>query len=132
MPDENIELMLRTTLSINLVPRVQLSKITARIFSSQESSVTNHELSIIFHILAFGSLMDVNRSANHADTKLYGYFARVTLSLSCIFTEMTVDSIEALMLRTHYLAFTKDHFSIMKSWGLQGLLWKLMQSVSVK
>lgn len=118
-------------LSVNPVPRSRLSKMMVPLFSDRESSVSNHELSIIFHILALGSLMDVSKPADHKDSKLYGYLARVALSLSCIFTETTVASIEALILRTHYLTFTKDHFSTMKTWAIQGLSWKLIQSVSI-
>lgn len=100
------------------------------LLSGFEETVTNHELSIVFHILAFGSLMDVRKPADHPETLRYANLARLALSLNCMFADTTVTTIEALLIRNLYILFTKDHFAPMKTWGLQGLLWKLMQSVS--
>ncbi|KAI0065622.1 hypothetical protein BV25DRAFT_1906166 [Artomyces pyxidatus] len=99
-----------------------------------EESVVVHSsrLSLMFMVLAIGSLMDSRLPAYSADAEKYYQLARAALFQTSIFDEPTLGAVQALFLMTYYLFLAERHGSSAGSrWAIMGMAIKLSQSIGL-
>jgi hypothetical protein len=100
--------------------------------NDEPNIVLSHRLSIMFMVLAFGSLMDTRLPAYNIEAEKYHQLARAALFQNNIFDEPTIGAVQALYLMSFYLFFSDRHGSSGGlRWAIMGMAVKLAQSVSV-
>ncbi len=62
-----------------------------------DDPVMSHQLSLMFMVLAIGSLMDIARPAYNIEAEKYHHLARAALFQSPIFEEPTLAAVQALV-----------------------------------
>lgn len=82
-------------------------------------------------IIAIGSLFDINRPFNSADTEKYHTLARAALCEISVLEDTTVETITALYYEVWFLLMFSEHSKgTSQAWAIMGLTTKLAQSVS--
>jgi len=100
-------------------------------YSASTASLSSRRLALLFMILAVGSLVDLERSADHPDGEKYHQLARASLCETSIMEDVNVETITALFYEIWYLLVFSDKKKAAEyAWGLMGLTAKLAQSVS--
>jgi Fungal specific transcription factor domain len=109
------------------------------LFKSQSTLATNdepnvvvsHRLSVMFMVLAIGSLMDTRLASYNIEAEKYHQLARAALFQNHVFDEPTLGAVQALYLMSFYLFFSDRHGTSGGSrWAIMGMAAKLGQSVS--
>jgi hypothetical protein len=91
----------------------------------------SHRLSVMFMVLAIGSLMDVRLPSYNIEAEKYHQLARAALFQNNIFDEPTLGAVQALYLMSFYLFLSDKHgMSGGSRWAIMGMAVKLAQSVS--
>ena len=115
-----------------------------------EDPLLSHQLSLLYMVLAIGSLMDTSRPAYNVEAEKYHHLARAALFQSPIFEEPTLTAVQSLVsiegcdrranvlirpeqyLMAFYLFLSERHGSGVGSrWAFMGLAVKLGVSVSL-
>ncbi|KAH9993678.1 hypothetical protein BJV74DRAFT_770718 [Russula compacta] len=114
---------------------VSISEFNATIHSIllklRSNAVLSHRLSIMFMVLAIGSLMDTRLPSYNVDAEKYHQLARAALFQNNIFDEPTLGAVQALYLMSFYLFLSDRHGSSGGSrWAIMGIAVKLAQSVN--
>ncbi|KAI9511531.1 hypothetical protein F5148DRAFT_1274173 [Russula earlei] len=92
--------------------------------------VLSQRLSIMFMVLAIGSLMDTRLPAYNIEAEKYHQLARAALFQNNVFDEPTLGAVQALYLMSFYLFFSDKHGTSGGSrWAIMGMAVKLAQSV---
>ncbi|KAL1667836.1 fungal-specific transcription factor domain-containing protein [Schizophyllum commune] len=92
--------------------------------------VVSHGLSILFMILAIGSLMDTSHSPYNLEAEKYHQLARAALFQHAFIREPTVNAVQALFLMTFYLFLSDRHGTDAGArWAIMGIATKVAQSV---
>ena len=65
--------------------------------SPTSDPLVSHTLSLMFMVLAIGSLMDMNQSAYGIEAEKYHQLARVALLQTSLFEEPTMSAVQALV-----------------------------------
>jgi hypothetical protein len=100
--------------------------------SDEPNVVVSHRLSVMFMVLAIGSLMDTRLPAYNIEAEKYHQLARAALFQNNIFDEPTLGAVQALYLMSFYLFFSDRHGTSGGSrWAIMGMAVKLAQSVSL-
>ncbi|KAG6330355.1 hypothetical protein ID866_8734, partial [Astraeus odoratus] len=98
-----------------------------------EDPTTAHKLSLMFMILAIGSLMDTQIAAYNIDATKYYHLARAALFQSSLFENPTISAVQALFLMTFYLFLSDRHGSNSGTrWVIMGTAIKIAQSVCTR
>ncbi|KAF9245323.1 hypothetical protein BU15DRAFT_41174 [Melanogaster broomeanus] len=93
-----------------------------------DDPLLSHKLSLMFMILAIGSLMDVKQPAYNIEAEKYYQLARATVFQSSLFEDPTISA----FLMTFYLFLSDRHGSNSGTrWVTIGIAIKVAQSVSV-
>ncbi|KAH9479629.1 putative transcriptional regulatory protein C1F7.11c [Psilocybe cubensis] len=91
-----------------------------------------HKLSILFMILAIGSLMNQALPAYNLEAEKYHQLARAALFHHSFFDIPTINAVQALYLMTHYLFIDERHgTSSGARWATMGLAVKVAQSIGL-
>lgn len=91
-----------------------------------------HKLSVLFMVLAFGTLMDTTQPAYNLESEKYNQLARAALFQSAFFDCPTISAVQALVLMTFYLFFSDRHGSVSGArWALMGIAVKVAQSIGL-
>lgn len=91
----------------------------------------SYRLSVMFMVLAIGSLMDTRLPSYNIEAEKYHQLARAALFQNNVFDEPTLGAVQALYLMSFYLFFSDRHGTSGGSrWAIMGLAVKLAQSVS--
>ena len=91
----------------------------------------SQRLSVMFMVLAIGSLMDVRLPSYNIEAEKYHQLARAALFQNNIFDEPTLGAVQALYLMSFYLFLSDKHgMSGGSRWAIMGMAVKLAQSVS--
>ena len=91
----------------------------------------SQRLSVMFMVLAIGSLMDTRLPSYNIEAEKYHQLARAALFQNNIFDEPTLGAVQALYLMSFYLFFSDRHgVSGGSRWAIMGMAVKLSQSVS--
>jgi transcription factor-like protein len=92
----------------------------------------SHRLSVMFMVLAIGSLMDTRLPSYNVEAEKYHQLARAALFQNNIFDEPTLGAVQALYLMSFYLFLSDRHGASGGSrWAIMGMAVKLAQSVSL-
>ncbi|KAH7890671.1 fungal-specific transcription factor domain-containing protein [Phlebopus sp. FC_14] len=92
----------------------------------------SHKLSLMFMILAIGSLMDIQQSAYNIEAEKYHQLARATLFQSSLFEDPTIYAVQTLFLMSFYLFLSDRHGSNSGTrWAIMGLAIKIAQSIGL-
>ncbi len=92
----------------------------------------SHRLSVMFMVLAIGSLMDTRLPSYNVEAEKYHQLARAALFQNNIFDEPTLGAVQALYLMSFYLFLSEKHGTSGGSrWAIMGMAVKLAQSVSL-
>ncbi|KAI0305952.1 hypothetical protein B0F90DRAFT_1623878 [Multifurca ochricompacta] len=93
--------------------------------------VLSYRLSIMFMVLAIGSLMDPRLPSYNIEAEKYHQLARAALFQNSVFDEPTLGGVQALYLMSFYLFLSDRHGSSGGSrWAIMGMAVKLAQSVN--
>ncbi|KAF8972626.1 fungal-specific transcription factor domain-containing protein [Flammula alnicola] len=91
-----------------------------------------HRLSLMFMILAIGSLMNTSLPAYNLDAEKYHQLARAALFHHSFFDNPTINAVQALYLMTFYLFLVDRHgTSSGARWATMGLAVKVGQSIGL-
>lgn len=98
--------------------------------SDEPNIMLSQRLSVMFMVLAIGSLMDIRLPSYNIDAEKYHQLARAALFQNNIFDEPTLGAVQALYLMSFYLFFSDRHGTSGGSrWAIMGMAVKLAQSV---
>jgi hypothetical protein len=99
--------------------------------SDEPNIMLSQRLSVMFMVLAIGSLMDTRLPSYNIEAEKYHQLARAALFQNNVFDEPTLGAVQALYLMSFYLFFSDRHGSSGGSrWAIMGMAVKLAQSVS--
>ncbi|KAH9975864.1 hypothetical protein BGW80DRAFT_1436388 [Lactifluus volemus] len=99
--------------------------------NDEPTVVLSHRLSVMFMVLAIGSLMDARLPSYNVEAEKYHQLARAALFQNSVFDEPTLGAVQALFLISFYLFFAERHGSSGGSrWAIMGMAVKLAQSVN--
>jgi hypothetical protein len=99
--------------------------------SDEPNIMLSQRLSVMFMVLAIGSLMDTRLPSYNIEAEKYHQLARAALFQNNIFDEPTLGAVQALYLMSFYLFFSDRHGTSGGSrWAIMGMAVKLAQSVS--
>ncbi|KAI0044511.1 hypothetical protein FA95DRAFT_1522724, partial [Auriscalpium vulgare] len=94
--------------------------------------VLSHRLSLMFIVLAIGSLMDTRLPAYSTDAEKYHQLARAALFQTSLFDEPSMAAVQALFLMSFYLFFADRQGSGSGTrWAIMGMAVKLAQSLGL-
>ncbi|KAH6916246.1 fungal-specific transcription factor domain-containing protein [Coprinopsis sp. MPI-PUGE-AT-0042] len=97
-----------------------------------EEPITFHRLSLLFMVLAIGSLMNSGMPAYNLDAEKYHQLARAALFHTSLFDEPTLNAVQALFLMTYYMFLADRHGSNTGArWGIMGITIKVAQSIGL-
>ncbi|KZT27790.1 hypothetical protein NEOLEDRAFT_1059869 [Neolentinus lepideus HHB14362 ss-1] len=97
--------------------------------SPVEEDLLSPRLSLMFMVLAIGTLMDTKQPAYNLDAEKYHHLARASLFQSSLFDEPSLNSVQALFLMSFYLFLSDRHGTGAGSrWAIMGMAVKLAQS----
>ncbi|KAJ7695118.1 fungal-specific transcription factor domain-containing protein [Mycena rosella] len=89
-----------------------------------------HRLSLMFIVLAIGSLMDTNEPAYNLEAEKYHQLARAALFVHSFFDQPTINAVQSLFLMAYYLFLADRHGTGSGArWALMGIAVKVAQSV---
>jgi hypothetical protein len=99
--------------------------------SEEPNIMLSQRLSVMFMVLAIGSLMDTRLPSYSIEAEKYHQLARAALFQNNVFDEPTLGAVQALYLMSFYLFFSDRHGTSGGSrWAIMGMAVKLAQSVS--
>lgn len=99
--------------------------------SDEPTLVISHRLSVMFMVLAIGSLMDTRLPSYNVDAEKYHQLARATLFQSNVYDAPNVGVVQALYLMSFYLLLSDRHGTSGGSrWAIMGMAARIAQSVS--
>jgi hypothetical protein len=99
--------------------------------SEEPNIMLSQRLSVMFMVLAIGSLMDTRLPSYNIEAEKYHQLARAALFQNNVFDEPTLGAVQALYLMSFYLFFSDRHGTSGGSrWVIMGMAVKLAQSVS--
>ncbi|EAU90145.2 hypothetical protein CC1G_05683 [Coprinopsis cinerea okayama7 len=94
-----------------------------------EEPIAYHRLSLMFMVLAIGSLMNTSMQAYNLEAEKYHQLARAALFHTSLFDEPTLNAVQALFLMTYYMFLADRHGSNTGArWGIMGITIKVAQS----
>ncbi|KIJ61993.1 hypothetical protein HYDPIDRAFT_115133 [Hydnomerulius pinastri MD-312] len=97
-----------------------------------DDPLISHKLSLMFMILAIGSLMDIQQPAYNIEAEKYHQLARATLFQSSLFEDPTISAVQTLFLMTFYLFLSDRHGSNSGTrWAIIGIAIKVAQSIGL-
>lgn len=97
-----------------------------------EEPIVYHRLSLMFMVLAIGSLMNTSLPAYSLEAEKYHQLARAALFHSSLFDEPTLNAVQALFLMTYYMFLADRHGSNTGArWGIMGITIKMAQSIGL-
>ncbi|KAJ3753187.1 hypothetical protein EV360DRAFT_53880 [Lentinula raphanica] len=92
--------------------------------------LVSHRLSVMFMILAIGSLVDTSLTPYNVDAEKYHQLAKAALFQDSFLDAPTINAVQALFLMTYYLFLSDRHgTSTGTRWAVMGLAVKLSQTV---
>ncbi|KZP26863.1 hypothetical protein FIBSPDRAFT_731858, partial [Athelia psychrophila] len=92
--------------------------------------ISPHKLAVLFLVMAIGANVDFTLPPYNEEAELYYHYARAALSLRSIFDSPLMETIQAILLLSHYCSMAGERHSRDSSWALIGLGCRLAQSVS--
>lgn len=97
-----------------------------------DEPIHSHRLSLMFMVLAIGSLMNTSIPAYNRDAEKYHQLARAALFNTTIFDEPTINAVQALYLMVFYLFLADRHgTSSGARWAIMGIAVKVGQSIGL-
>ena len=99
--------------------------------SDEPTLVVSHRLSVMFMVLAIGSLMDTRLPSYNVDAEKYHQLARATLFQNNVYDAPNVGVVQGLYLMSIYLSLSDRHGTSGGSrWAIMGMAARIAQSVS--
>ncbi|KAJ7453953.1 fungal-specific transcription factor domain-containing protein [Mycena galericulata] len=92
------------------------------------ASVSSHNLSVLYMVLALGTLLDLSMPAHSPEATEYYQLARAALAIDSVLEEPSIAGIQALLLMCHFM-FWADIDG--PRWVLMGLVVKLAHSIGL-
>ncbi|KAJ7695125.1 fungal-specific transcription factor domain-containing protein [Mycena rosella] len=91
-------------------------------------SVSSHNLSVLYMVLAIGTLVDLAMPAHSAEATEYYQLGRAALSIDSVLEEPTIAGIQSLVLMCHFMFWADIEGP---RWVLMGLVVKLAHSIGL-
>ncbi|KAJ6581244.1 fungal-specific transcription factor domain-containing protein [Mycena capillaripes] len=91
-------------------------------------SISSHNLSILYMVLALGTLMDLDMPAHSPEATEYYQLGRAALAIDSVLEEPSIAGIQALVLMCHYMFWADIEGP---RWVLMGLVVKLAHSIGL-
>ncbi|KAJ7880285.1 fungal-specific transcription factor domain-containing protein [Mycena olivaceomarginata] len=91
-------------------------------------SVSSHSLAVLYMVLAFGTLMDLDMPAHSPEATEYYQLSRAALAIDSVLEEPSIAGIQALVLMCHYMFWADIEGP---RWVLMGLVVKLAHSIGL-
>ncbi|KAJ3781385.1 fungal-specific transcription factor domain-containing protein [Lentinula aff. detonsa] len=99
---------------------------------SADYPLVSHRLSVMFMVLAIGSLVDTSLSPYNVDAEKYHQLAKAALFQDSFLDAPTINAVQALFLMTYYLFLSDRHGSSTGTrWAIMGLAVKLSQTIGL-
>jgi hypothetical protein len=116
-----------TVYSVLFNPQVSLA------INDEPNVLLSHRLSVMFMVLAIGSLMDTRLPSYNVEAEKYHQLARAALFQNNIFDEPTLGAVQALYLISFYLFFAGRNCGSNggSRWAIMGMAAKLAQSIGL-
>jgi hypothetical protein len=97
-----------------------------------DEPLLSHRLSILFMILAIGSLADTSLPPYNIEAEKYHQLAKAALFQDSFLDTPTINAIQALFLMTYYLFLSDRHASSTGTrWAIMGLAVRLSQAIGL-
>ncbi|KAJ7460587.1 fungal-specific transcription factor domain-containing protein [Mycena latifolia] len=91
-----------------------------------------HRLSLMFIVLAIGTLMDTTQPAYSLEAEKYHQLARAALFLHSFFDQPTINAVQSLFLMAYYLFLADRHGTGSGArWAIMGIAVKVAQSIGL-
>ncbi|KAF5336101.1 hypothetical protein D9611_006219 [Ephemerocybe angulata] len=98
----------------------------------QEDPMVYHRLSLMFIVLAIGSLMDMTLPAYNLEAEKYHQLSRAAIFHSSLFDEPTLNAVQSLFLMTYYMFLSDRHGTNTGArWGIMGITIRVAQSIGL-
>ncbi|KAF6752978.1 fungal-specific transcription factor domain-containing protein [Ephemerocybe angulata] len=95
----------------------------------QEDPMVYHRLSLMFIVLAIGSLMDMTLPAYNLEAEKYHQLSRAAIFHSSLFDEPTLNAVQSLFLMTYYMFLSDRHGTNTGArWGIMGITIRVAQN----
>ncbi|KAJ7257904.1 fungal-specific transcription factor domain-containing protein [Mycena haematopus] len=99
---------------------------------ASDQPILAHRLSLMFIVLAIGSLMDTNEPAYNLEAEKYNQLARAALFLHSFFDQPTISAVQSLFLMAFYLFLADRHGTGSGArWAIMGIAVKVAQSIGL-
>ncbi|KIL65532.1 hypothetical protein M378DRAFT_161851 [Amanita muscaria Koide BX008] len=97
-----------------------------------DDPISCHRLSVMFMVLAIGSLMDTNLPAYNTNAEVYHQLAKAALFHDSFIDNPTLTAVQALFLMTFYLFFAdRNSKNNGARWTIMGMAVKIAQSIGL-
>ncbi|KAF9078131.1 fungal-specific transcription factor domain-containing protein [Rhodocollybia butyracea] len=97
-----------------------------------DDPLLSHRLSVMFMILAIGSLVDTSLPPYNVDAEKYHQLAKAALFQDSFLDAPTINAVQALFLMTYYLFLSDRHGSSTGTrWAIMGLAVRLSQTIGL-
>ncbi|CAK5273875.1 unnamed protein product [Mycena citricolor] len=95
-----------------------------------DQPISAHRLSLLFIVLAIGSLVDTSQPAYNLEAEKYHQLARASLFLHSFFDQPTINAVQSLFLMAYYLFLADRHGTGSGArWAIMGIAVKVAQSL---
>ncbi|KAJ7460579.1 fungal-specific transcription factor domain-containing protein [Mycena latifolia] len=91
-------------------------------------SVSSHNLSVLYMVLALGTLVDLAMPAHSAEATEYYQLSRAALSIDSVLEEPSIAGIQSILLMCHFMFWADIEGP---RWVLMGLVVKLAHSIGL-
>ncbi|KZP26815.1 hypothetical protein FIBSPDRAFT_731829 [Athelia psychrophila] len=92
--------------------------------------ISPHKLAVLFLVMAIGANVDFTLPPQNDEAERYYHYALAALALRCIFDSPLMETVQAILLLSHYRSTAGERHSRDGGWALIGLGCKLAQSVN--
>lgn len=117
----------------NLDPsEIWLPNLVHHVYTTPVKELSFRRLSLLFIMMAMGTLVDLNQQNDSPKAELYHHLARASLCEMNLMDEPSLDLLQTLFYMIWYLLIFSDKSqAVAYAWSIMGLAVKLMQSLGL-
>ncbi|KAJ3711145.1 fungal-specific transcription factor domain-containing protein [Lentinula raphanica] len=93
-----------------------------------EEPLANHNLAVLFLIIALGALLDLEQPSHSSEAKWYYQLGKASLALEPVLDSSSLSTIQALVLLSYYMLLDDIHD---QRWSIMGVASKLTQTAGL-
>lgn len=120
------------TWNYNPIPRTVLIRdFFTPTYDPNQPTPSVHHISVLFSVFSIGILMDLSRSPNASEAKVYRDMAKIPLDIENVSKETTVTTIEALIMYAQAIQWSDDPAGPALAWTYLCLCVTLSESIGL-